>query len=57
MFFYQLLPPLQPYSIHQLRPRIHNRILPPKDDSQFIQRSLYEGVYFAILRTYFIHTY
>src|SRR6218665_3860862 len=37
---YQLLPPLRPQSIHQLRPRIDKCILPSKDNSQFIPRSL-----------------
>ena len=42
---HQLLPPLRPLSSHQLRPRAHNHTLPPKDNSQFIPRSLYKNIY------------
>ena len=38
--FHQLLIPIRPLSSHQLRPRAHNHTLPPKDNSQFIPRSL-----------------
>jgi len=41
---YQLLPPLHTNSIHQLRPREYNDILPPKDNSQFIDYVFWRGL-------------
>src|SRR6218665_2134743 len=52
---YQLLPSLRPHSTHQLRPRVHNHILPPKDDSQFIQRSLFTDLFCYSRKLLFYH--
>ena len=42
---YQFLPPLRPPTNYNMRERIHNHMLPHKNNSQFISRALYKNIY------------